>query len=140
MDKESDRKWLMETVRRADAGDRAAMEVLNGISGRRIEEIGTRSMDRLASEGSSWALILLGRIFEQRGQTEDDLFLAMRLYEDAAEKRNPYAMVALAKIFERGDCIVKSFHNAYLQYERAASLRCPEAIEWMAKNGEKGRC
>ncbi len=140
MDKESDRKWLMETVRRAESGDKAAMEALDGMPGRRIEEIGTRAIDRLAAEGSSWALLLLGRVFEQRGQTDDDTYTAIRLYENAADKMNPYAMAALARIFERGDCVVRSFHNAYLHYRKAASLGCPSAIEWMEKNGEKGRC
>ncbi len=137
---ESGRKWMMDAVRRADDGDSEAMKALDELSGRRIEEIGTRALDRLIAEGSSWAPLLLGRLFEERGQTDDDVCTAIRLYEESAEKTNPYAMVAMARIFERGDHVVRSFHNAYIQYKRAASMGCPPAVRWMERNGEKGKC
>jgi len=130
----------METIGKADDGNREAMEMLDGLSGRRAEEIGAGTLDRMAAEGSPWAMFLLGRIFDQRGECEDDSCVAMGLYQDAADRMNPYAMVALAKMFERGDCVVKSFHNAYIQYKHAASLGCPPAERWMAENGELGRC
>jgi len=140
MNMDSDREWLTETVRRADQGDKDAMEELDELTGRRIDEIGASTLDGLIAEGSSWAIYLLGRLLEQRGQTEDDFCTALRLYMDSAGKMNPYAMVAVGRIFENGNGVVKSFHNAYIQYKHAASLGCPPAERWMDENGDKGRC
>ncbi len=140
MNMDSDREWLTETVRRADQGDEDAMEELDRLTGRRIDEIGASVLDSLMADGSSWAILLLGRLLEERGQTEDDACTALRLYMDSAEKMNPYAMVAVGRFFEKGNGVVKSFHNAYIQYKRAASMGCPPAARWMEENGEKGRC
>lgn len=139
MDKESDRRWLIDTVRRAETGDKDAMETLDGLSGRRIEGIGTKALDSLAAEGSSWAMVLMGRVFEQRGQASDDLYVAMDLYRNAAGKANPYAMVAMARVYEKDERL-RSFRDAYVQYRRAASMGCAPAERWMDENGERGRC
>ena len=140
MDKESDIRWLNETVRRAESGDMAAMEALDGLSGRRIEEIGAPALDRLAEEGGSWALLLMGRALYERAQSERDSEVATRLYEDSADMGNPYAMAALAGILEKGGCRRKSLREAYSLYRRAASLGCPPAERWMEENEDKGRC
>ncbi len=140
MEKESDIRWLNETVRRAESGDMAAMEALDGLSGRRIEEMGAPALDRLATEGGSWALLLMGRALYEGAQSERDSEVAARLYEDSADMGNPYAMTALARIFENGGCRGRSLREAYALYRRAASMGCPPAERWMEENGDKGRC
>ncbi len=137
MEENPDAEWLRNAVAAAERGDVDAQKELAEISGRRIEEIGMESLDGAASEGNSWALLLIGRAYDWNREACGNAGPATSAYADSAAKGNPYAMAALAEHYEKGDGKTRSLYNAYLLHRKAASAGLKSSAEWLdAKGGD----
>lgn len=136
MERITDAESLKDAVRAAENGDGKAQKELAGIAGRELERIGMESLDSLAAEENSWALLLIGRAYEESREIDGDFGTAITAYEDSAAKGNPYAMAALARLYEKGDGRTKSLYNAYLLHKKAASEGLSSSVEWLKMHGE----